>query len=142
MSRFQFVDDHRGAFGVKRLCRVLEVSRSGSYRWLKAAPARMARAREDARLARRIREIHKESDGTYGIPRITAELKAAGTDVNHKRVERVMRRIGLQGMHLRKKVRTTIPEPEAAPVPDLLRRDFTASEPNTRYDHPLVAWSP
>lgn len=44
-----------------------------------------------------------------------------------------MRRIGLQGVHLRKKVRTTIPEPEAAPVPDLLRRDFTASEPNTKY---------
>ncbi|ODA69122.1 Integrase core domain protein [Streptomyces sp. AVP053U2] len=133
MSRFRFVDDHRGAFGVKRLCRVLEVSRSGFHRWLKAAPARLARARDDARLARRIREIHKESDGTYGIPRITAELKAAGSDVNHKRVERVMRRIGLQGVHLRRKVRTTIPEPEVAPVPDLLRRDFTASEPNTRY---------
>ena len=44
-----------------------------------------------------------------------------------------MRRIGLQGVHLRKKVRTTVPEPEAAPVPDLLQRDFTASEPNTRY---------
>ncbi|MGW9412083.1 IS3 family transposase [Streptomyces diastaticus] len=132
VSRFQFVDDHRDAFGVKRLCRVLEVSRSGFYRWLKAAPARMARARENARLARRIREIHKESDGTYGIPRVTAELKAAGTDVNHKRVERVMRRIGVQGVHLRK-VRTTTPEPSAAPVPDLLQRDFTATEPNTGY---------
>jgi hypothetical protein len=94
LSRFQFVDDHRGAFGVKRLCRVLEVSRSGFYRWLKAAPARMERMRADARLARRIRKIHKESDGTYGAPRVTAELKDAGIDVNHKRVERVMRRIG------------------------------------------------
>ncbi|GAB2463294.1 IS3 family transposase [Streptomyces incanus] len=133
MSRFQFVEDHRGAFGVKRLCRVLEVSRSGFYRWLKGAPARIERARSDARLARRIREIHKESDGTYGIPRVTAELKAAGIDVNHKRVERVMRRIGVQGVHLRKKVRTTVPEPEASPVPDLLQRNFTASEPNTKY---------
>jgi transposase InsO family protein len=133
VSRFQFVEDHRGAFGVKRLCRVLVVSRSGFYRWLEAALARLVRARDDARLARRIREIHKESDGTYGIPRITAELKAAGTCVNHKRVERVMRRIGLQGVHLRKKVRTTIPEPEAVPVPDRLQRDFTASELNTKY---------
>lgn len=65
MSRFQFVDDHRGAFGVKRLCRVLEVSRSGFYRWLKGAPARIERARSDARLARRIREIHKEPDGQH-----------------------------------------------------------------------------
>ncbi|WAX82153.1 IS3 family transposase [Streptomyces sp. KMM 9044] len=133
VSRFQFVDDHRGAFGVKRLCRVLEVSRSGFYRWLKGAPARIERARSDARLARRIREIHKESDGTYGVPRITAELWDAGIEVNHKRVARVMARIGLQGVHLRKKVRTTVPEPSATPVPDLLRRDFTASEPNTRY---------
>ncbi|EGX54745.1 putative transposase orfB for insertion sequence element [Streptomyces zinciresistens K42] len=133
MSRFQFVDDHRGAFGVKRLCRVLEVSRSGFYRWLKGAPARMERARSDARLARRIREIHKESDGTYGVPRITAELQEAGIEVNHKRVARVMARIGLQGVHLRRKVRTTVPEPSATPVPDLLRRDFTASEPNTKY---------
>jgi transposase InsO family protein len=133
VSRFQFVEDHRGAFGVKRLCRVLEVSRSGFYRWLKAAGARMERARSDARLARRIRETHKESDGTYGVPRVTAELREAGIEVNHKRVARVMRRIGLQGVHLRKKVRTTIPEPSATPVPDLLARDFTASEPNTKY---------
>jgi transposase InsO family protein len=112
---------------------VLEVSRSGFYRWLKAAPARLARARVDARLARRIRKIHKESDGTYGAPRVTAELKDAGIDVNHKRVERVMRRIGIEGVHLRKKVRTTVPEPSATPVPDLLQRDFTASEPNARY---------
>lgn len=126
MSRFQFVDDHRDAFGVKRLCRVLEVSRSGFYRWLKAAPARMARARENARLARRIREIHKESDGTYGIPRVTAELKAAGTDVNHKRVERVMRRIGVQGVHLRKKVRhdpRALGRTGARPPPAGLHRD-------------------
>jgi transposase InsO family protein len=133
VSRFQFVDDHRGAFGVKRLCRVLEVSRSGFYRWLKGAPARMERARSDARLSRRIREIHKESDGTYGVPRITAELQEAGIEVNHKRVARVMARIGLQGVHLRRKVRTTVPEPSATPVPDLLRRDFTAVEPNAKY---------
>lgn len=133
MSRFQFVEDHRGAFGVKRLCRVLEVSRSGFYRWLKAAGARMERARDDARLARRIREIRKESDGTCGVPRISAELKGAGACVNHKRVARVMRRIGIEGVHLRKKVRTTVPEPSATPVPDLLQRDFTASEPNAKY---------
>lgn len=116
-----------------RLCRVLEVSRSGFYRWLQAAPACIARACSDARLARRIRGIHKESDGTHGVPRVTVELKDAGIDVNHKRVARVMRRIGVEGVHLRKKVRTTVPEPAAVPVPDLLQRDFTASEPNTRY---------
>jgi transposase InsO family protein len=53
--------------------------------------------------------------------------------VNHKRVERVMREHGIVGVHLRKTVRTTVPEPSATPVPDLIRRDFTASGPNTKY---------
>ncbi|MEV4841597.1 IS3 family transposase [Nonomuraea sp. NPDC049486] len=133
VSRFQFVDDHRGVFGVKRLCRVLKVSRSGFYRWRKAAPARAERAAADAALAEEIRQIHGEFDGTYGSPRITAELRAQGRRVNHKRVARVMRRFGIVGLHLRKKVRTTVPEPSHQKVPDLIRRDFTAPAPNRRY---------
>ncbi|MFE5112056.1 IS3 family transposase [Streptomyces sp. NPDC056663] len=133
VSRFQFVEDHRGAFGVKRLCRVLECSRSGFYRWLAGAGARIARQLADAELAEHIHRIHTDSDGTYGSPRVAAELADAGMRVNHKRVGRVMRASGIVGVHLRKKVRTTIPEPSATPVPDLLRRDFTAPEPNTRY---------
>ncbi|MGP3938377.1 IS3 family transposase [Streptomyces sp. 6N106] len=132
-SRFQFVEDHRGAFGVKRLCRILAVPRSGFYRWLAGASARASRARADAELAEHINRIHQESDGTYGVPRVTAELKEAGKPVNHKRVERVMRKFRIVGLHLRKKVRTTIPEPSATPVPDLLQRDFAAQEPNTKY---------
>lgn len=58
MSRFQFVADHRDAFGVKRLCTALNLSRSGFYRWLKAAPARAAKKAADAALTRRIRTIH------------------------------------------------------------------------------------
>ncbi|MBT2468205.1 IS3 family transposase [Streptomyces sp. ISL-66] len=132
-SRFQFVDDHRGVFGVKRLCRILRVSRSGFYRHLAGADARAARVRADAELAADMMRIHRESDGTYGVPRVTAELREAGMPVNHKRVERVMRAFGIVGLHLRKKVRTTVPEPSATPVPDLLLRDFTAGTPNTRY---------
>lgn len=132
-SRFQFVEDHRGAFGVMRLCRILAVSRSGFHRSLAGASARAGRARADTELAEHINRIHQESDGTYGVPRVTAELKEAGTPVNHKRVERVMRKFHIVGLHLRKKVRTTIPEPSATPVPDLLQRDFAAQEPNTKY---------
>ncbi|MGW0204188.1 IS3 family transposase [Nonomuraea sp. NPDC003201] len=133
VSRFQFVEDHKALFGVKRLCRVLQVSRSGFYRWLKGAGARLARGMADEELAGRMRRIHAEHDGTYGSPRMTAELRAAGIKVNHKRVERVMREHGIVGLHLRKKIRTTVPEPDARPVPDLLQRDFTAEEPNSRY---------
>ncbi|MBB6175009.1 hypothetical protein HNR23_005069 [Nocardiopsis mwathae] len=56
-----------------------------------------------------------------------------GHRVNHKRVERLMRAVGLQGIHLRRKIRTTVPEPSDQPVPDLLGRDFTADAPNSRY---------
>ncbi|GII89688.1 hypothetical protein Ssi03_76780 [Sphaerisporangium siamense] len=133
MNRFQFVEDHKALYGVKRLCRVLQVSRSGFYRWLKGAAARLARQQADEQLAARMRRIHAEHDGTYGSPRMTAELRTAGMGVNHKRVERVMREYGIAGLRLRKRVRTTIPEPDAVPVPDLLQRDFTAQRPNIRY---------
>lgn len=133
MSRFQFVADHHDAFGVKRLCRILGLSRSGFYRHLAGSDARAGRARADAELAGRITSIHAESDGTYGAPRVTAELQGAGLRVNHKRVERVMRKFDIVGLHLRKKVRTTVPAADAVPVPDLIQRDFTASAPNKKY---------
>lgn len=133
MSRFQFVDDHRELFSVKRLCHVLQVSRSGYYRWREARSARARRRAADEALAEQIRRIHAGQDGTYGSPRVTAELRDAGRRVNHKRVERVMRVFGIVGLHLRRKVRTTIPEPSHQKVPDLLERDFTAPAPNQRY---------
>lgn len=63
---------------MKRLCRVVEVSRSGYYRWRAATGARVERALGDAELTGKIREIHTEWDGTCGSPRITAELRAEG----------------------------------------------------------------
>ena len=101
MSRFEFVADHRGAFGVKRLCTVLNLSRSGFYRWLKTAPARAAEQAADAALARRIRKVHAESGRTYGAKRITAGLRAGGVVVNRKRVERLMRQHAIQGRRLK-----------------------------------------
>jgi transposase InsO family protein len=130
VSRFEFVADHRGAFGVKRLRTVLNVSRSGFYRWLKTAPARAAKQASDAALTRRIREVHAESGKTYGAKRIAAGLRAGGVVVDRKRVERLMRQHAAQGRKLKRRHRTTIPDPAAQAVPDLLRRNFTASAPN------------
>ncbi|MEU8523973.1 IS3 family transposase, partial [Streptomyces sp. NPDC048577] len=132
-SRFQFVEDHHRAWGVKRLCQVLEVARSSFYKWRAGRAARAAREQADAALSERIRSVHTEWDGTYGRPRITAELREDGEHVNHKRVGRVMRKYGIAGLRLRKRQVTTVPEPSAAAMPDLLGRDFTASEPNTKY---------
>jgi transposase InsO family protein len=133
VNRFQFVEDHHERYGVKRLCRIVGVARSSFYHWKATAAARAARARADAELADRIRAVHAAHDGTYGVPRITAELRGRGEPVNHKRVARVMRGIGLVGLRLRRRHRTTIPDPAAAKAPDLIGRDFTAPAPNQRY---------
>lgn len=132
MNRCQFVEDHQRRYGVKRLCRILGIARSSFYYWRRAAPGRAVRQAADVELAARIRTIHRASDGTYGVPRITAELHEDGERVNHKRVARVMRTIGLAGLRLRRKHRTTIPDPAAAKVPDLIGRNFTADEVNTK----------
>ncbi len=133
MNRFQFVDDHRRHHGVKRLCQVIGIARSSYHHWKATASDRASRVADDARLAARIRVIHRQSAGTYGVPRITAELHDTGDRVNHKRVARVMRGIGLAGLRLRRRHRTTLADPTAVKAPDLLERDFTAQEPNTRY---------
>ncbi|MFD8016179.1 IS3 family transposase [Streptomyces sp. NPDC058955] len=132
-SRFQFVDDHRDTHEVKRLCEVLEVNRSSYYKWVAGAEARAARRREDRLLAEKIREIHGESRGTYGSPRVTSELRERGLRVNEKRVARVMRTFSITGIRLRRRVRTTVPDPAASQVPDLFQRDFTAAEPGLKY---------
>lgn len=72
MNRYQFVDDHQRQHGVKRLCDILGLARSSFYYWRRTAGARAARQAVEAELAARIREVHQESDGTYGAPRITA----------------------------------------------------------------------
>ncbi|WP_282688580.1 MULTISPECIES: IS3 family transposase [unclassified Streptomyces] len=133
VNRFQFVADHQRRHGVKRLCTILGIARSSFYYWRRTAADRAARQAADARLTARIRTVHRESDGTYGVPRITAELRDEGERVNHKRVARVMRQAGLAGLRLRRRHRTTVADPAAAKAPDLIGRDFPASEPNTKY---------
>lgn len=139
MNRFQFVEGHKDAYGVKRLCEVIEIARSSFYAWLAAAPGRAARAAADAALAARIRVLQDPQQGgdrASGAPRITADLNenaAESERVNHKRVARVMREHKLTGIRLRKRVRTTVPDQSGRCFPDLLGRDFTIGEPGRRY---------
>ena len=139
MNRFQFVEDHKDAWGVKRLCEVVEVARSSFYAWLAAAPTRAARAAADAALVARIQVLQdpaRGGDRAYGAPRVTADLNEdvpAGDRVNHKRVARVMREHGLAGIRLRKRVRTTIPDQSGRRFPDLIGRDFSIGAPCCRY---------
>jgi transposase InsO family protein len=109
------------------------VARSSFYYWQSTATDRAARDAADVALVERIRTVHAAYDGTYGAPRITAELHDAGQRVNRKRVARVMRRFGVQGLRLRRRCRTTVADPAAAKAPDLIGRDFTAPAVNQRY---------
>ena len=110
------------------LCRLLGVSRSGYYAWRRRPPS--ARARADRGLSQRIREIHEQSRGTYGTPRIRAELRDAGVACSRKRVARLLRLAGLQGCHRRKGPPSPRRTPGATPAPDLVRRDFAAPAPD------------
>lgn len=126
MTRFRFVSDHAADYGVKRLCRVLHLSRSGYYDW-KSRPV-SEHAKRDEELGELIAEIHTRSRTTYGSPRIHAELRRLDQRCSKKRVARLMARQGLVGAHARRKWRRG--RPDVAPAPDLLNRDFTATKPD------------
>ena len=119
---------NQATYPVTTMCRLLDVSTSGYYAWLKRRPSQ--RSREDAILTGRIRYIYHRSRRTYGSPRIHAELRDEGVRVGRNRVARLMKAEGLQGVSRRKRARTTIRQPGARPAPDLVGRDFTADGPN------------
>ncbi len=119
---------HQATHPVATMCRVLEVSASGYYAWRKRPLS--ARARADVELGAEIQAIHRESRGTYGAPRIHAELAAHGVHIGRKRVARLMRRAGLHGVSRRKQFRTTVRDETARPAPDLVDRQFQAAGPD------------
>jgi transposase InsO family protein len=122
------VKAYQARYPVATMCRLLGVSTSGYYGWQRREPS--ARWRADQRLLVRIRTIHGRSRGTYGAPRVHAELAAEGVRVGRKRVARLMRSTGLAGISRRKRPRTTVRTQEARPAPDLVQRQFTAEAPN------------
>lgn len=116
-------------FSVRTLCRVLRVSASGFYAWRDRAPSR--RSIDNAVLTEKIRSAHAESDATYGMPRVRAELMGQGMTVSRKRVARLMRQAGLRGVSRRRGfVVTTRRDERLRPAPDLVQRSFRADGPN------------
>lgn len=119
---------HQALYPVATMCRLLGVSTSGYYGWSRRKPS--ARRRADQELLASIRTIHQRSLGTYGAPRIHAELAAQAVRVGRKRVARLMRSTGLAGISRRKRPKTTLRAREASPAPDLVQRQFTAETPD------------
>jgi transposase InsO family protein len=125
---FELVHAERDNYPVALSCRVLGVSRSGYYRWLKAEPS--TRECDDAALKAHVKDIHREHKGRYGSPRIHRELKDRGHCVGRKRVARLMREEGLEGRRKRRFRRTTDSRHSHRVAPNLLERDFTAESAN------------
>jgi len=126
-----FIGEHRDRFGVEPVLRVLEIPTSTFYGWLARRRHPSPRDVEEVWLGEQIQRIHAASDGTYGSPKVHAQLRREGIRVSRKRVERLMRQAGLQGAFMRKRKRSsTRCDPTATPAPDLVNRDFTAPAPN------------
>jgi putative transposase len=123
------VNANQAILPVHTMCRVLQVSASGYYAWSDRPPSR--RAIENAVLLERIRTIHADSDATYGMPRVRAELVEQGLKISGKRVARLMRSNAIRGVSRRRGfVVTTQRDQRQRPAPDLVKREFKADGPN------------
>src|SRR5262245_59400105 len=101
---YTFIAERCGDLPVERCCRVMKVSTSGFYEWAHRQANPTAKVVADAELADLIEKVHDQSRGTYGSPRVTAELRLGlGRRVNRKRVARLMRERGLQGISRRRR---------------------------------------
>ena len=121
---------HQAHYPVRTLCRVLGVSPSGYYAYVRRPPSR--RAVEDAGLLERIEHFHARSRGTYGAPRIHRDLREEDeVQVGIRRVGRLMRQAGIVGISRRKRrMKTTRRDLDGRPAPDLVDRDFRATGPD------------
>ena len=124
------IEAEKAIYPVSRMCALLEVSRSGFYKWRQSrdngpSPSPQRRAQLDAQVA----DFHEASDGVYGAPRILADLRDAGVRVSRKTVAASLRRQGLAGISPRRFAPATTVVDLAAPVPkDLVKRRFDTGE--------------
>jgi putative transposase len=128
--RFRFVAAERASFPVRMLCRVVGAAASGFYAWLRRGPGSDRREGADRGLRARVGAIFAASRGTYGSPRVHAELRARGVRVGRGRVARLMREGGLTARPRRRAPRTTDSRHGHPVAPNLLERRFTADRPD------------
>lgn len=123
-----FIESHRERFGVEPICRELQVAPS-SYYAAKQRPPSARRVRDEA-LKVKLRHVHAEHFGVYGVRKLWRQLRREGIAVARCTVARLMRELGLAGVVRGKVARTTVAD-ESAPRPaDLVDRDFHAPAPN------------
>ncbi len=129
--RFQFIEDHREEYPVRRMCDVLEVSPSGYYAWRTRPPS--AREMANRELIEEIETIFEESGETYGSPRVYWALRRQGRRCGRSRIERLMRLRGLKAKQTRRYKATTKRKRSHPVAPNVLKRDFEACRPNEKW---------
>jgi putative transposase len=128
---FAFVAESCSDLPVAAACRVMKMRTSGFYGWQTAQHAPCERTVQDRALTAKIIEVHRQSRGTYGSPRVHAELRLGeGLRIGRKRVERLMRQVGLEGVYRRRRRGCTTRNPAAEPADDLVNRRFTVHAPD------------
>ena len=132
MTRYRWVAARKAeGFPITMAVKTAKVSRQAYYDWrARRADGPTAAELAEVELVELMREVHADSDGTYGVPRMTVELANRGRPTNRKRVERLMRVHGIVGVHKPARVRTTIPAEENPPMPDLVGRAFAPAAPD------------
>jgi putative transposase len=128
--KYRLIEAERAEHRISRLCKVLGVTRQGFYAWRRRGPS--LRRLGDDELAKLIVTIYDGSLQTYGAPRVQLDLaEDHDLHVGRKRVARLMRELGIQGVSRRgKKPRTTVADEQQPPAPDLVERRFEAEQPN------------
>ena len=129
--KYQCIADHRHEYPVRMMCRLFDVKPSGFYAWQARPPSQ--RSLENKQLRDRIVEIHTDSDGTYGSPRVRDELLDEGYRVGKHRIARLMRELALQGCPQKRYRVTTQSDHGFAVAPNHLNREFVAAAPNKRW---------
>lgn len=130
--KFAFVQDHRRLWPVAAICRVLQVSRSGFFAWLRRGPSRRRRRQEE--LIEKIKAVHRENRELYGSPRVHRALLIDGQSVSRNTVARLMRQAKIRAKTKRRFVPRTTNSAHRQPVAgNLLDRDFTAAGPDRKW---------
>ncbi|MFY0524713.1 IS3 family transposase [Archangium gephyra] len=129
--KFEFIDAEKAHFPVDFMCQQLGVSRSGYYAWKERPESERDKADRD--LAEVVTRIHRDSRGTYGSPRVHAELRARGQRVSGKRVARLMNEHDIAARKRRRFVRTTDSRHNQPVAPNILERNFSPGQPNSTW---------
>jgi transposase InsO family protein len=129
--KYEFMQGHEEKFSIERMSKMLGVSRSGYYHFLKRVPSQ--RQQEEERLIMKMKAIFEASRQTYGSPRIHADLKEQGETCSRQRVAKLMKKAGIVAKMAKKFKVTTKVNPKAKAAPNLLEQNFTAEQPNQRW---------